>query len=82
MVSPVAVAHPIPLERLRVERNDNPLTLRGEGWYVVEATPEGYDIPRGWTYPAKIEAERAISLVADGNWFPKLAEIYQRTTAR
>lgn len=58
-------------DRLRVERNTNPLVLGGSGFYVVEHTPDGHDIPRGWTYPSEAEALLALPLVAAGDWYPE-----------
>lgn len=44
------------------------------GFYVVEHTPEGYIIPRGWTYPSEAMAKAAIPYVAAGIHYPRIIE--------
>jgi hypothetical protein len=46
----------------------------GDGFCVIERTPDGYEIPRGWTYLSEKMAEGAIAYVATGIDYPKIIE--------
>lgn len=61
---------------LRVEPNED------RGFCVVEKTPEGYDIPRGWTYPTRELAEDAVPLVRGGVYYPLAEQLHERRLAR
>jgi hypothetical protein len=45
------------------------------GYYVVEDTPDGYRIPRGYSYPKRWAAELALPFVQAGNHWPTLGDL-------